>query len=325
MSSRILGIGSYLPPKVLTNADLERLVDTSDEWIRQRTGIIKRRILEQDSDPAIMGIESAKQALKDGGISAKQLDLLIYATNFPHMISPGSAPFLAQALDLGQIPFFDLKAGCSGFVYGLVVANGLINAGAFERILLVGSEALSRVTDWKDRKTCVLFGDGAGAVIIERAPAGEGVLGISLHADGKKAHLLRLEAGGIRIPVSHETIDAGRHFFKMEGKEVFKSAVAMMEFSSREALANAGLELADVDWIIPHQANIRIMRALAQRMEIPMDQIIVNIDQVANTSTASIPLALDEAYRDGRIKRGQILVLTAFGAGVTYGAVVMKF
>ncbi len=274
--------------------------------------------------PARMGIAAAEAAIAASGTPADAVDLLMVATNFPDMISPGSAPFVAAGLGLGQRPFFDLKAGCSGFVYALTVAAGLIDAEVYGHILVIGAEALSRVTDWGDRKTCVLFGDGAGAVLLGPGTHSEGVLGSSLHADGNKAMLLHLPAGGTRTPASHATVDAGAHFLKMEGSGVYRSAVPMMETATREALAAAGLTLADVDWLIPHQANIRIIESLMRRLEVTSDRVIINLDRVANTSTASIPIALDEAVRDGRIVPGNIVVLTAFGAGATYGAVVVQ-
>ncbi len=240
MGARITGMGSYLPPKTITNADLERLINTSSKWIVQRTGIKTRHHLNSDDDPAIMGIEAGRDALSQAGVSPNEVDLLLVATNFPDMICPGSAPFIAAGLDLDQTPFFDIKAGCSGFVYGLVVANGLIHSGGFQRILLVGTEALSRVTDWADRKTCVLFGDGAGAVLLEGAAPGEGILGSALHADNDKALLLYLPAGGTKFPATESTVKNGDHYLKMEGAGVYRSAVPMMESSTREAVAAAG-------------------------------------------------------------------------------------
>ncbi len=324
MGAKIIGTGSYLPDKVVTNDELTRIVDTSDEWIVKRTGIRTRHLLDANEMPARMGIAAAEAAIAAGGIPVEAIDLLMVATNFPDMICPGSAPFVAAGLGLGQRPFFDLKAGCSGFVYALAVAAGLIDASVYRHILVIGAEALSRVTDWSDRKTCVLFGDGAGAVLLGPGPRDHGVLGSALHADGDKAMLLHLPAGGTRTPASHTTVDAGEHFLKMEGSGVYRSAVPMMETATREALAAAGLTLADVDWLIPHQANIRIIESLMRRLEVTPDRVIINLDRVANTSTASIPIALDEAVRDGRIVPGNVVVLTAFGAGATYGAVVVR-
>jgi len=300
------------------------MVDTSNEWIVQRTGIRTRYHLSEGDDPAVMGIEAGRNALAQAGVPPAEVDLLIVAVNFPSMICPGSAPFVAAGLGLDQTPFFDLTAGCSGFVYGLVVANGLMESGLYNHVLLVGSEALSRVTDWTDRKTCVLFGDGAGAALLEPAPPGEGVLGSALYGDNDKALLLFLPAGGTANPASHETVEARDHYLKMEGAGVYRSAVSMMERSTRATLASAGLRLSDVDWLIPHQANIRIIDSLVHRLKFDRERVITNLDRVANTSTASIPIVFDEAFRSGQVTRGDIVVLTAFGAGATYGAVVMR-
>jgi 3-oxoacyl-[acyl-carrier-protein] synthase-3 len=324
MGARIISSGRYLPERCVTNGDLERLVDTSDEWIVRRTGIKTRYLLGDEDDPAEMGVEAGKSALKQAGLSPVEVDFLIVATNFPDTICPGSSPFIATGLGLDQTPFFDLKAGCTGFVYGMVVAGGLIEAGLFRRILVVGSEALSRVTDWNDRKTCVLFGDGAGAALMGAGPPGEGILGSSLHAEGDKAMLLHIPAGGTRSQASHATVAAGGHYLKMEGAGVYHSAVSMMERATEEALGKAGLALSDIDWLIPHQANIRIINSLTRRLGIEPGKVIVNLDRVANTSTASIPIALDEVLREGKVNRGDRLVLTAFGAGASYGAVVLK-
>jgi len=324
MGTRITGVGSYVPRHRMTNADLEKIVETSDEWIVRRTGIHTRYHLTADEDPAVMGIEAGKAALERAGASAESVDLLMVATNFSDMICPGSAPFIAEGLGFDQTPFFDLKAGCSGFVYGLAVGDGLVRSGLYEHVLLVGTEALSRVTDWSDRKTCVLFGDGAGAALLEAGGDGEGILGSALFGDNSKAMLLHLPAGGTRTPASHETVDEHGHFLKMEGGGVYRSAVAMMRRATRAALRTAKLRLEDVDWLIPHQANIRIIDSLVKHLNFDRERVIVNLDRVANTSTASIPIALDEALRDGRINPGDLVALTAFGAGATYGAVVLR-
>jgi len=324
MGSRITGIGSHLPERCVTNADLEKMVDTSDEWIVQRTGIHSRHLLGDDDTPSDMGTEALKKALDDANVDAADIDLLIVATNFPDMICPGTAPFIAEALGMEQAAFFDVKAGCTGFVYALAVADGMIKAGLFNRAAVVGIEALSRVTDWTDRKTCVLFGDGAGAAIVEPGSEGEGVVGVSLRGDPSKNLLLHLPAGGTRTPASSASIEAGEHFLRMEGSGVFRHAVPMMERAARSALEQAGLALSDIDWVIPHQANLRIIDALVRRLRISADKVIVNLDRVANTSTASIPIALDEAVRDGRVNAGDVVVMTAFGAGVTYGAIAIR-
>jgi len=322
---RIAGTGSFLPSRRLTNQDLTELVDTSDEWIVSRTGIRERRLLPEGEPPSAMGVAAARAALEAAG-GPQEVDFLIAATNVPEQPIPGTAPHIAAGLDLpGEPAFLDLKAGCAGFVYGLALAAGAIASGLSQRALVVGIEALSRFVDWSDRRTCVLFGDGAGAVVLEPSAGEAGVLGASLHGDATKLHLLRIEAGGVRLPASLDTVSRGLHFLKMEGEGVFRSAVPMMERATREALAQAGLTPRDVDWLIPHQANLRIIRPLAARLGIPEDRVVVNIDRVANTSTASIPIALDELARSGRLKGGQVMALTAFGAGASYGTVVLRW
>jgi len=324
MRTRITGTGSHVPETTVTNDDLAKRVETSDEWIVQRTGIHTRHLLAEDELPSGMGVEAGRRALEDASCPAESVDLLLVATNFPDMICPGSAPFIAEGLGLGATPFFDLKAGCTGFVYGLAVADGLLRSGLFERVLLVGLEALSRVTDWTDRRTCVLFGDGAGAAVLEADDAEGGILGSALFGAPDKTLLLHMPAGGTRTPASEASVVAREHFIKMEGSGVFRHAVPMMEEATRAALSHAGVALDDVDWVIPHQANSRIVDALVRRLGVPEDRVLVNLDRVANTSTASIPIALDEARRDGRISPGNLVVMTAFGAGVTYGAVVLR-
>lgn len=324
MGSRITGTGSYLPPRAISNAQLESLVDTSDEWIVQRTGIRSRHLLEASDIPAHMGIEAGKRALEAANADPTDVDLLVIATNFPDMICPGSAPFIAEGLSLRDAPFFDLKAGCTGFVYGMAVANGMIESGLFPRVLVIGIEALSRVTDWTDRRTCVLFGDGAGAALLEPGDEGCGILGTALYGDADKAMFLNMPAGGTRTPASAETVSQGGHFLKMEGSGVFRNAAPMMEKATLAALEDANLTLSDIDWIIPHQANQRIVDALIRKLDVPEERVIVNLDRVANTSTASIPIALDEEIRSGKIQPGQLVAITAFGAGVTYGAIIVR-
>jgi 3-oxoacyl-[acyl-carrier-protein] synthase-3 len=324
MGARITGTGSHLPDKMVTNEQLESLVNTSSEWIVQRTGIRSRFLLAESDVPSDMGIDAGRQALEAAHVPPEQVDLLLVATNFPDMICPGTAPFIAHGLGLGTTPFLDLKAGCTGFIYAAAMANGLIESGLFPRILVIGIEALSRVTDWTDRRTCVLFGDGAGAALFETGTSASGILGTALYGDAAKSMFLHIPAGGTRMPASSDTLEQRGHFLKMEGAGVFRSAVAMMEKATLAALVNANLTLADVDWVIPHQANQRIIDALVRNLDIPEDRVIVNLDRVANTSTASIPIALDEEVRSGKIQPGDVIVMTAFGAGVTYGAIVVK-
>lgn len=322
----VAGVGCAVPQQRLTNFDLEKLVETSDEWIVTRTGIRERRILREDEDPAQLGIAAARQAIESAGLAPSDIDFLITATNVPEMLVPGSSPFICEGLKIKrEIPFFDMIAGCTGFVYALKVAADLVTAGSYKNILVVGMEALSRFTDWQDRTTCVLFGDGAGAAVVRTMPKDRGILASCLAADSSKWGLLYIEAGGIKTPASLETVQKRQHFLRMEGGGVFKSAVQMMEETTAKALADAGLTKDDVDWVVPHQANLRIITSFAKRFGISLEKVIVNIDRYANTSTASIPIALTEAVSDGRIKPGDIVVLNAFGAGVTYGAIVLRW
>ncbi len=322
---KITGVGAHLPEKILTNADLAQFLDTSDEWIRTRTGIRTRHILAPEEIPARMGIAAAEQALARAGRKPSEIDWLLVATNVPEEPIPGTAPYIAAGLGLGKTPFADITAGCSGFIYALALAAALIHAGMAKAALVMGTEALSRFVNWQDRGTCVLFGDGAGAVVVEGASGSSGILGVALRGDAKKLGLLRIEAGGVRLPASCETVQAGKHFLQMEGKGLFRAAVGMMAEATRAALAQAGLRLEEIDWIIPHQANLRIIEALAKRLRFPEEKVVVNIDRVANTSTASIPIALAELVQAGKVEDGQILALTAFGAGACYGTVILRW
>lgn len=322
---KITGSGSHLPKKRLSNHDLSQSLDTSDEWIRTRTGIGFRHILGPTEIPAEMGIQAAEKALRMAQKTAQDVDLLVVATNVPEEPIPGTAPHIAAGLNLGKIPFFDVTAGCSGFIYALTLAGAMIHSGLARTALVVGTEALSRFVDWKDRATCVLFGDGAGAVVVESGSAEAGILGAGLRGDATKLSLLRIEAGGVRLPASCETVEAGKHFLKMEGKGLFRAAVGMMAEATRAAAAQAGITIGQIDWVIPHQANLRIIEALVRRLRIPKEKVVVNIDRVANTSTASIPIAVDELVRKGLVQDGQILALTAFGAGACYGTVILRW
>ncbi len=322
---KVTGTGSFLPSKTLTNDDLAQFLDTSDEWIRTRTGIRLRHVLGKEEIPAQMGIEAAKRALSRAGKTSAEVDLLLVATNVPEEPIPGTAPHIAAGLSLRKAPFADLTAGCAGFVYALALAGAWLQVGLARTALVVGTEALSRFVDWEDRATCVLFGDGAGAVVLERKSGESGILGVALRGDPTKLHLLRIEAGGVRLPASCATVQAKKHFLQMEGKGLFRAAVGMMAEATRAAAAQAGIPLAAIDWVIPHQANLRIIEALVKRLRIPAEKVVVNIDRVANTSTASIPIALDELVQEGKVEAGQILALTAFGAGACYGTVILRW
>lgn len=322
----IAGVGFAVPEFVLTNSDLEQMVETSDEWITTRTGIKERRILPKEEDPVQLGVVASLRALASAGRAPQDLDFVITATNLPQMPIPGTSPFICEGLGIGKdIPFFDMIAGCTGFVYALKVAADLVNSGGYENVLVVGHEALSRFTDWEDRSTCVLFGDGGGAAVVSPMPENRGILGACLSADSSKWNLLHMPGGGLQHPASPATLSGRMHYLKMEGGGVFKSAVTMMERTTQVAMEQAGLTRDDINWVAPHQANHRILKAFAERYGLPMEKMLINIDRYGNTSTASIPIALGEAVEDGRIRPGQVVVLNAFGAGVTYGALVLRW
>lgn len=323
--AKISGVGSFLPEKLVTNDDLALFLDTSDEWIRSRTGIRTRHLLGPEEIPSKMGVEAARRALEMACLDPEDLDILIVATNVPEDPIPGTAPFIAQGLGLEDAAFLDITAGCAGFVYGLALAGALIGQGLSRRALVVGIEALSRFLNWSDRATCVLFGDGAGAAVVTPSSGESGILGVSLHGDPTKLNLLRIEAGGVRLPASADTVNQGLHFLKMEGEGLFRPAVSMMAKATREAADRAGITLSQIDWLIPHQANLRIVEAMAKRLRVPLKKVVVNIDRVANTSAASVPIALDELVREGKVEAGQVLALTAFGAGACYGTVILRW
>jgi 3-oxoacyl-[acyl-carrier-protein] synthase-3 len=321
----IRGTGSSLPERVLTNADLERMVDTSDEWITTRTGIRERRIAGDDEPMSLFATRAAEAALRSAGLGAGDLDMILCATVTPDMPSPATACIIQDRLRAGNVPAFDLSAGCSGFLYGLAVADRFVASGSCRNVLLIGAELLSKYTDWKDRSTCVLFGDGAGAVVVSAGEAPYGVLSTALHADGSMADFIYVPAGGTREPASERTVSGRRHFIRMRGNETFKMAVRSMEESAREVLAAAGLQTSDIDLFIPHQANRRIIDAVGSRLGLREDQTYVNIERVGNTSAASIPVALDEAAGKGRLKRGDNILFAAFGTGLTWGAALCKW
>lgn len=322
----IAGIGSAVPEHVLTNRDLEEMVETSDEWIMSRTGIRERHILDKNEDPVDIGVRASRQAIEAAGLTPSEIDFVITATNLPEMPIPGTSPFICEGLKIGKdVPFFDMIAGCTGFVYAVTVAHDLVNSGRHDNVLVVGHEALSRFTDWEDRSTCVLFGDGCGAAVVRNMPEGRGMLASCLAADSSKWNLLHMPGGGIKFPATSKSVGERQHYIKMEGGGVFKSAVTMMVETTHKALEDANLTRDDVDWVVPHQANYRILKAFAERYEIPIEKVVINVDRYGNTSTASIPIALTEAIDDGRVDEGDVVVLNAFGAGVTYGALVLRW
>jgi 3-oxoacyl-[acyl-carrier-protein] synthase-3 len=320
-----LGMGYYVPEKVLTNFDLAKMMDTSDEWIRTRTGISRRHIAADDEVTSDLAFVAAQRALSDAHVAADELDLIVVATESPDMKFPSVACMLQDRLGASHAAAFDLAAGCSGFVYACAVVSQMIVSGLYRHILVVGAETLSRILNWKDRSTCIIFGDGAGAAVLGRVDPGYGILAVSLGAQGSGGQFLNLPAGGSRRPASHETVDAGEHFLHMNGSEVFKFAVKTVPRCTLDVLKKAGLTVADIDLLIPHQANLRIIDSAAKRLNLPMEKIFVNVDEYANTSAASIPIALCEARDNGRIHKNDHVVMVGFGAGLTYGSLVVKW
>ncbi|UCC10921.1 MAG: ketoacyl-ACP synthase III [candidate division WOR-3 bacterium] len=324
MNAYIAGVGHHVPDKVLTNTDLEKMVDTSDEWIRTRSGIIERRVSEPDIPTSDLAILAAQRALKSAKISPKDLQMIIVATATPDMFFPSTACLVQAKLGARKIMSFDIGAGCSGWLYALSVAEGFIKKG-YDNILVIGAEELTKITDYTDRSTCILLGDAAGAAILKRTDEDRGILSTYFAADGSYGDLLYMPAGGTRMPPSHESIDNKMHYLKMQGNEVFKVAVRAMYESAHEVLKKAHLKPGDVAFLIPHQANIRIIEATAKRLHIPMDRVGINLDRYGNTSAASIPISLDEAVQSGKIKKGDIICLVAFGAGFTWGGVLLRW
>lgn len=320
MKARIVGTGSYLPEKVLTNHDLEQMVETSDEWIVTRTGIRERRIAREDEFTSDMGAAAARRALEQAGKTAQEMDLILVATLTPDFLFPSTAALIQTLLEAPQAAAFDFQAACTGFLYGLSIAKGYIEAGLYKNILLIASEKLSSITNYEDRNTCVLFGDGASAVVISSEGPGYLIGETCLGADGGVADLLILPAGGCRRPTSTETLANGDHYIKMEGKEVFKHAVRRMENAAKECLEKAGLEEDAIDWLVPHQANERIIDAIAKRFSIDEAKVFKTVGKYGNTSASAVAIALDELIRQQPIQQGDNLLLVAFGAGFTWGA-----
>jgi len=316
--SRIAGTGSYLPAKVLANRDLESMVDTTDEWIYTRTGIRQRHVAADGEKTSDLALHASRKALDAAGVAPADLDLIIVATTTPDMVFPSTACILQSKLGAKDCPAFDVQAVCSGFIYGLATADHYIRSGQYRNALVVGAEIYSRILDWSDRSTCVLFGDGAGAVVLQRSAA-PGILSSHLHADGSYADMLSVPGAVCGGKVS------GRPFVQMDGGGVFKFAVKVLDGVVEEALTANHMQKADIDWLIPHQANIRIIEATAKKLGMSMEKVVVTVDRHANTSAASIPLALDEAVRDGRIRSGQHVLLEGVGGGFTWGAVMMKW
>lgn len=322
----ITGTGSYTPERVLTNDELAKLVETTDEWIVTRTGIKERRIARADEASSDMGAEAARRALAHAGVTADQVDMIIVATITPDMGFPNTACFVQQKIGAVNAACFDIEAACSGFVYALEIASQFVSSGSLKTVLVIGAEKISSITDWKDRSLCVLFGDAAGAAVVQQRPVGTGgVIHTIMRADGRLAELLKLPGGGSKHPSSIQSLEAGLHFMKMDGKEVFKHAVNSMTSVARDVLAATGLTVADLKLIIPHQANMRIVQAIKERVGGRDDQYFVNLHKYGNTSAASVIVALDEAARGGHLKQGDLALLVAFGGGFTWAASVVEW
>ncbi len=310
MKAEIKGLGMYVPPRVLTNEDLEKILDTSDEWITTRTGIKERHIAEEWENASDLALPAAKEAIENAGLTPKDIECVIVATSTPDMTFPSTACFLADKLGCSKPMAFDISAACSGFIYALTIANSFIKSGQFKNVLVVGSEVFSKIIDWNDRSTAVIFGDGAGAAVVSASDGESDILAAVMKSDGS-------HWGSLYCPVGEK--------LKMRGRETFKLAIKSMETASKKALEKAGLTLDDIKLVIPHQANIRIIKALAERLELPEDKVFSNIHKYGNTSAASIPIAMYEAWKEGKFKKGDYLLLTAFGGGLTWGAIVLKF
>jgi 3-oxoacyl-[acyl-carrier-protein] synthase-3 len=321
---RISGIGVHVPSRVLTNAEISASLDTSDEWIRSRTGIGERRIAADTEAPSDLGARAAGRALEMAGLSPHEIDLVVSSSLIPDMLFPATAAVIADRIGAGQAGAFDVQAGCTGFVYALAAAASFVGSGMYRRVLVVGAETLSRGLDWSDRRTCVLFGDGAGAVVVERA-APEQVMTFDLGNDGSGAEMLLMPAGGARLPASAETVRDREHFLKMNGPEVFRFATRTVAQSCLRVLERAGLRVEDIDLFVPHQANIRIIESAARRLGMPAERVFTNLERYGNTSCASIPLCLEEAMGSGRLAKGQRLLLVGFGAGLSWGSVVVEW
>jgi 3-oxoacyl-[acyl-carrier-protein] synthase III len=324
-ASAIVGTGRYAPAKVLTNADLEKMVDTSDAWITERTGIRERRIAADGENTSDMAAAAAKAALESAGLAASDLDMIIVGTVTGDSPMPATAVNVQQKIGAVNIPAFDISAACAGFLYGLSIGDQFIRTGQMKRVLVVGVELLSRVLNWSDRTTCVLFGDGAGAVVLgPSGDSGRGVISTKIFTDGSLACTLTIPGGGSDLPITHTGLDEAKNKVQMVGSEVFKVAVRNLTSASKAAIEVAGLSAGDIDWVVAHQANLRILTQVASRLDIPPERFVINIERYGNTSSASIPIALDEAIKDGRIKPGQTVLMCALGAGISWGSALVR-
>lgn len=324
--AKIIGTGSYAPGRILTNHDLEQMVDTSDEWIKTRTGMEERHIAAETETTSDMAAAAARNAMENAGITADALDLIVVGTLSPDRPFPNTACFVQKKIGAVNAACFSLEAACSGFLYGLQCAAGMIQSGAIQRALVIGAEKITMFVDWTDRNTCVLFGDGAGAAIIERTePELNGYLGCTLGADGTYTELLTVPAGGSETPTTTKTIESGDNFIKMEGREVFKLAVNAMVNAANTALDQAGVKAEDIRWLVPHQANTRIIQAVGKKLGMPNENVFINVEKYGNTSAATIPIALDEINRSGVVEPGDLVLAVAFGGGLTWGATLLRW
>lgn len=321
----ITGVGAYVPSRVLTNADLEKMVDTTDDWITSRTGIKERHIAADNEYTSDLAAQAALRAMQDAGVTAEQVDLIIVATITPDMFFPSTACLVQAKIGARRAAAFDLEAACSGFIYGLEIAQQFIMSRTYDTVLVIGAEKLSTIIDWQDRNTCVLFGDGAGAAILQFRPQSHGLLTAVMGADGHKSELLCMPGGGSRCPATAQSVVARLHHLRMDGKETYKNAVQAMQTAAREALRRCDLTVSQIKCIIPHQANQRIIDAVADRLGATPEQMFVNVHKFGNTSAASVGIALDEAVRTGRVKRGDLILMVVFGAGLTWGAAVIEW
>jgi len=321
----ISGVGSHVPSRILTNAELERMVDTSDEWIFTRTGIRERRLAAKTEFTSDLAAQAALRAMHQAGVAAEQIDLIIVATITPDMPFPSTACLVQRKIGALRAAAFDLEAACSGFIYGLEIAQQFIMSRTYDTVLVIGAEKLSSIVDWKDRNTCVLFGDGAGAAVLQNRPNAHGLLTAVMGADGRKADLLFMAGGGSRCPATAESVASGMHYLRMEGKEAFKNAVQAMQTAAEEALRRCEIDISRIKCIIPHQANRRIIDAVGERLGARPDQLFINLHKYGNTSAASVAIALDEAVGSGRIQRGDLILMVVFGAGLTWGAAVVEW
>lgn len=321
----IVGVGSYVPERVLSNADLEKMVDTSDEWITSRTGIRERRLAAENETTSDMGAEAARRALQQAGLRPDEVDLIIVATVTPDMAFPSTACLVQHKIGATRAAAFDLEAACSGFIYGLEVGQQFIASRTYDTVLVIGAEKLSSIVDWQDRNTCVLFGDGAGAAVLQHRPNAHGLLTVYMGADGSKGSVLCLPAGGSAMPASEEAVRQRLHYIHMDGRETFRNAVQAMLTAAREVMDRCGVSIEDIACIVPHQANLRIIDALGTRLGAKPEQVFVNLHKYGNTSAASVAIALDEAVQEGRIRRGDLVLVVVFGGGFTWAAALVEW